>query len=133
MSSLWCGCAFLSYLLEQGVDSGGDMRAEPGTGAVGPRVGAVAVWGRVIQKPQETSVPAGAQRQLYKDTEERGGIKDAGIIAIGHNNNNNYYYYFGLSRATPEAYGGSQARGRIGAAAAGLYHSHSSPGSKSPL
>ena len=32
--------------------------------------------------------------------------------------------------ATPMAYGGSQARGRIIATAAGLYHSHSNAGSK---
>ena len=32
---------------------------------------------------------------------------------------------FGLFRAAPTAYGGSQARGRIGAEAAGLHHSHS--------
>ena len=30
-----------------------------------------------------------------------------------------------LFRAAPTAYGGSQARGRIGAVAAGLHHSHS--------
>ena len=34
--------------------------------------------------------------------------------------------FFGLSKATPAAYGGSQARAWIGAVAAGLYHSHSS-------
>ena len=33
-------------------------------------------------------------------------------------------------RATPEAYGGSQVRDRIGATAAGLYHSHSNTRSK---
>ena len=33
-------------------------------------------------------------------------------------------------RAAPEAYGGSQARGQIGAAAAGLHHSHSNIRSK---
>ena len=33
--------------------------------------------------------------------------------------------FFFLFRATPTVYGGSQARGRIGAAAAGLCHSHS--------
>ena len=40
----------------------------------------------------------------------------------------NYYYYvfvFCLFRAPPSAYGGSQARGRIRAVAAGLRHSHS--------
>ena len=35
-----------------------------------------------------------------------------------------------LFRATPEAYGSFQARGRIGAATAGLHHSHSNAGSK---
>ena len=35
-------------------------------------------------------------------------------------------FFFGLFRvATMVAYGGSQARGRIGAAATGLHHSHS--------
>ena len=37
--------------------------------------------------------------------------------------------FFCHFRAAPEAYGRSQARGRIGAAAAGLYHSHSNAGS----
>ena len=36
-------------------------------------------------------------------------------------------HFFG---ATPVAYGGSQARGRVGAAAAGLHHSHSNTGSE---
>ena len=36
-------------------------------------------------------------------------------------------------RAAPAAYGGSQARGRIGAAAAGLYHSHYNMGSEPHL
>ena len=36
-----------------------------------------------------------------------------------------YYYYYCLSRAAPKANGSSQARGQIGAAAAGLRHSHS--------
>ena len=38
--------------------------------------------------------------------------------------------FFCLSRATPTAYGGSQARGHIGAASAGLHHSHSNMGSE---
>ena len=37
-------------------------------------------------------------------------------------------FFFCLFRATPVAYGGSQARGLIGAAAAGLRHSHSNAG-----
>ena len=35
---------------------------------------------------------------------------------------------FAFSRAAPVAYGGSQARGQIGAIAAGLRHSHSNTG-----
>ena len=38
-----------------------------------------------------------------------------------------------LLRAAPAAYGGSQARGRIGAAAAGLHHSHSNAASEPRL
>ena len=38
--------------------------------------------------------------------------------------------FFGLFRATPVAYGSSQARGGIRAAAAGLHHSHSNVGSE---
>ena len=34
-----------------------------------------------------------------------------------------FIYLFLLFRATPSAYGGSQARGRIGAVANGLHHS----------
>ena len=37
---------------------------------------------------------------------------------------------FAFSRAAPAAYGGSQARGLIGAVAAGLHHSHSNTGSE---
>ena len=36
-----------------------------------------------------------------------------------------FILYYLLFRATPEAYGGSQARGPIRATAAGLHHSHS--------
>ena len=37
---------------------------------------------------------------------------------------------FAFSRAAPVAYGGSQARGQIGAVATGLHQSHSNSGSK---
>ena len=40
---------------------------------------------------------------------------------------------FVFSYAAPAAYGGSQARGLIGAVAAGLHHSHSNAGSKPRL
>ena len=41
-----------------------------------------------------------------------------------------FVLFFFLFRAAPLAYGGSQARGRIGPAAASLCHSHSNVGSK---
>ena len=44
-----------------------------------------------------------------------------------------FFFFFLLFRAALEAYGGSQARGRIGAVAAGLHHSHSHAGSEPPL
>ena len=40
---------------------------------------------------------------------------------------------FAVSWATPAAYGGSQARGQIGALASGLCQSHSNVGSESHL
>ena len=44
-----------------------------------------------------------------------------------------FIYLFCLFRAEPTAYGGSQARGRIRALAAGLHHSHSNAGSEPGL
>ena len=41
-----------------------------------------------------------------------------------------YFYFYLLFRAAPVAYEGSQARGLIGALAAGLHHSHSIAGSE---
>ena len=40
------------------------------------------------------------------------------------------FFFFAISWAAPAAYGGSQARGPIGAVAAGLHQSHSNVGSK---
>ena len=36
-----------------------------------------------------------------------------------------FFFFFGLFSVLPLAYGGSQARGRIGAVTTGLHHSHS--------
>ena len=44
-----------------------------------------------------------------------------------------FFFFFLVFRATPVAYRGSQARGRIGAAAAGLCHSYSNTRSKTCL
>ena len=43
------------------------------------------------------------------------------------------FFFICLFRAAPMAYGGSQARGWIGAASAGLHHSYSNAGSKLSL
>ena len=40
------------------------------------------------------------------------------------------FFFFGLFRATPMAYGNSQAWGQIGTAAASLHHSHNKEGSE---
>ena len=40
-----------------------------------------------------------------------------------------FSFFWGLFRAAPAAYGGSQARGRIGAVATGLRQGHSNAGS----
>ena len=44
-----------------------------------------------------------------------------------------FFFFFCLFRATPTAYGSSQVRGRIGATAANLHHSHSNLGSEPGL
>ena len=44
-----------------------------------------------------------------------------------------FFFVFCLFRAALAAYGGSQARGPIGATAAGLPHSHSNTGSEPHL
>ena len=43
------------------------------------------------------------------------------------------FLLFVFSKAVPEAYGGSQARGLTGATAAGLHHSHSNARSEPRL
>ena len=57
-------------------------------------------------------------------------IKEMGIFISASNNTNAFFFFLLLFRAAPEAYGGSQARGRNGVRAAGLCHSHSNMGSK---
>ena len=56
-------------------------------------------------------------------------FRDGGIQVI----EKLFFCLFGLFRAAPMAYGGSQAKGQIGAAAAGLHHSHSNAGSEPHL
>ena len=44
-----------------------------------------------------------------------------------------FFCFFGLFRAALLTYGGSQARGPVGATAASLYHRHSNAGSEARL
>ena len=55
-----------------------------------------------------------------------GGKKKTDSSEVATDLNRNFFFFFCLFRAVPAAYGSSQARGRIGAAAACLHHSHSS-------
>ena len=55
------------------------------------------------------------------------------ILKFLKSEENEHFFFFGLFRATPTVYGGSQARGPIGATAAGLHHSHSHAGSEPRL
>ena len=58
---------------------------------------------------------------------------DMAIKALGHSFLCSlclFFFVLFAFWATPAAYGGSQARGRIGATAAGLHHSHSIVGSE---
>ena len=47
------------------------------------------------------------------------------VLKMFFDKQNLIFFFFGLFRATPMAYGGSQARGLIEAVAAGLHQSHS--------
>ena len=62
-------------------------------------------------------------RPLLGATGEVFGFVSFGVIFFGG-------VFFAFSRATPAAHGGSQARGLIGAVAAGLYYSQSNEGSE---
>ena len=56
----------------------------------------------------------------------------SGLNPRSHNKNLRIFFFFFVFffRATLTAYGGSQARGQIGAVAADLHHSHSNSGTK---
>ena len=72
-----------------------------------------------VQKIYITIAPLGFQESDYMETSEP--LKLARLQLV---------FPFFAFRAKPAAYGSSQARGRIGATAAGLHHSHSNEGSE---
>ena len=50
---------------------------------------------------------------------------DLGLCSVS-----GFFVFVFVFRVVPAAYGGSQARGQIGAVAAGLHHNHSNKGSE---
>ena len=60
-------------------------------------------------------------------------LSSLGIPELQSLSSHPFIYLFIYFRAAPAAYGDSQARGRIRAVAAGLYHSHSNSGSEPRL
>ena len=75
---------------------------------------------RIIQSESESQ----SQRSMFQ-------LKDLGKESKF--SFNLFFFFLLLFRAAPEVYGGSQARGQIGATAAGLHHSHSNARSKPSL
>ena len=65
----------------------------------------------------------GSYRGRKKTGRVGGAIGRTAVVPAG-------LFFFVFSRAAPAAYGGSQARGRIEATAAGLHHNHSNTGSE---
>ena len=76
-----------------------------------------------IQRPSWTS-----QRQAAGDENYFSKVRFCGVFFVGLF----VFCLFAFSRAAPAAYGGSQARGPIGAVATGLRQSHSNAGSEPP-
>ena len=70
---------------------------------------------------------------MFKKVEQRGVIASVSRYMYATKNESNKTIFFCLFRATPAAYGGSQARGQIGGAAASLRPSHSKARSKPHL
>ena len=98
----------------------------------------VLLWSRTMQKPNRDFPPTASPLQFWELLE----------IYIHHANlgwshfrkccwclYSIFFFFlsFSLFRATPMAYGSSQARGRIETVAAGLCHSHSNSGSSPHL
>ena len=61
------------------------------------------------------------------------GLLSEGVCHLSRVHSLLSFFFFLLFRATPAAYGGSQARAQIGAVAAGLHHSHSNTRSEPSL
>ena len=54
-------------------------------------------------------------------------VSSAVCMQLQHQTGATFFFFSGLFRAIPQAYGGSQTRGQIGATAASQHHSHAAP------
>ena len=89
------------------------------------RTGTRQTHGAIAQvKTRETRSAAPAQARSY------GCPANTGATALLTSLGSGFLFFLVFSRATPVAHGGSQARGLIGAGAAGLHQSHSNAGSE---
>ena len=71
-------------------------------------------------KNMETCCKAISEKTVWKLISQ---THQKSAISLKYHSSCLFCFCFGLFRATPTAYGGSQARGRIRAVAAGLHHS----------
>ena len=91
-------------------------------------------WRLKANKPKRDPRADPGWRQLFLTQRVRAWILSDLDISKNFANKLSIFIYlvnlFLPFRAVPKAHGGSQARGRMGAVAASLYHSHSSGGAK---
>ena len=86
--------------------------------------------------PQLMAMPDPTEQGQGLNPQPHGSQSD--LFPLRHNRNPNFLFFlffclFTISWAAPAAYGGSQARGLIGAVATGLRQSHRNEGSKPRL
>ena len=88
---------------------------------------------RRIWKPQPERGPQ-RKRPIINLRISAAGLSHRKIVnkIILYLDTDNYLFFFSV-KDSPMAYGNSQARGQIGATAAGLHHSHSNAGSEPHL
>ena len=78
--------------------------------------------GSIPGPAQRVRIWHGCELQFKSQTWLRSGVVMAVAVAGSYSSDFFFFFFF---RAALAAYGGSQARGLIGAIAAGLHHSHS--------
>ena len=86
------------------------------------------IWSSLSQSHPWTPGPLASEAGAYeKGSHSSGPTYCSFRISAVNTKESEFYFIFWLFRTAPEVYGSSQARGRIGAAAAGLHHSSRDP------